>query len=734
MSRLTIQAALQLGVREHQLGRLDDALALYQHVLGTDPSNADALHLTGMVLLVKGRAAEAIGLMERAIDAATASGTVAPHFRSNLANAYRESGQLERAEAKYRAAIAAGGGTPEVFNNLGLTLLGLGRPAWAIEAFESALARRPGHAATLTNLSVACLAAGAAAEALRCADEALAQDGNLEPALLARASALAALDRRDEAHELFRTLLESSVASAALSGLSDTLFAEDRGAEAVSISERVVKERAEDPDAWMQLGQNLMRMSRISEAERAFSRCTELRPSNGAAHAQRGAMLCTLGRHAEAIEVLRHTTMLAPSHAEAWANLSTALLACRDVRDAVSAAERAVALSNRSLFTLSVLGAALLGARRYSEAHPIFVELTNKAPSADAWNGLGVSLERMGRLTEAREAYARAIAMDSGHLSACLNHAECLLLLGEYESGWRGYEARLKLTAAASARTDGVSRPRWYPGARTESGQLPRVLLVAEQGLGDAIQFARYAKVIRREAARVMLQTPAALQRVLSTVDGIDEVVGQNECREHDYAIHAMSVPDAVGTTLETIPASIPYIVPDPVLFESWRNRLGPRKGLRVAMVWAGSPDHIHDESRSVRLRSLEPLAGVAGVQWFSVQKGPGAAQLAEISSRWAVTDLGACLEDLADTAAVLANVDLVITVDTSIAHLAGALGARTWTLLSHPPEWRWLLDRRDTPWYPTMTLFRQREVDQWVPVIARVRHRLERLVHSKVQ
>lgn len=733
MSRLTVQGALELAVREHQQGRLDDALALYQHVLGVEPSNPDALHLTGMVLLSKGNAPEAVALMERAIAGMVSGPAVPPHFRSNLANAYREVGELERAETEYRAAIASGGGSPEVFNNLGLTLLSLGRPAWAIEAFESSLARRPGHPATLTNLSVACLAAGASAEALRCADEALAADPSLLPAILARASALAALERRVEAIELFRGLLSTPLASGTVRGLSDALFAEGRGDEAVTMSAAVVRAHAEDPTAWMQHGHNLARVSRVPDAELAFAKVIELQPGNAAAHGQRGAMLCTLGRHAEAVASLRRAIAIDAAYGEAWANLATALLACRNPHDAVVAAERAVALSDRSAFTLSVLGASLLGARRFAAAHPVFAELVDRAPSADAWNGLGVSLERTGRFSLASEAYARAITLDPDHAVARLNHAESLLLRGDFEQGWKAYDVRFEYLKDNGAAGLGSASPRWRPGVRAVDGRAPTVLLITEQGLGDAIQFARFAKVIRKEAGRVVVQAPDKLRRLLSAVEGVDQVVGFHEKPDHDFVIHAMSVPSVLGTTLESIPAEIPYVVPEATLWSDWRDRLGHRSGLRVAIAWAGSPTHVHDASRSIQLQLLEPLSGVPGVQWFSVQQGAGAEQLDRVSSRWRIVNLGPELHDLADTAAVLSHVDLVISVDTSVAHLAGAIGARTWTLLPHPPEWRWLLERRDTPWYPTMTLFRQREVDHWAPVVARVRHRLERLVRSKL-
>jgi Flp pilus assembly protein TadD len=729
VSRLKVQAALELAVREHQSGRLDDAMALYQHVLTADPKNPDALHLSGMIELARGHSRQAINLMQRALESTL---TPPPHFRSNLANAYREAGEFERAESEYRAAIASGGGTPEVFNNLGLTLVALGRPAWAIEPFEASLTRRPRHAGTLTNLSVACLAAGAIAEALRCADEALETEPELLPARLARAAALAALDRHDDAEDLYRTLLETNLAPAAIRGLSDLFFARGADAEAIAASQLVANRWSADPTAWLQHSTNLARAARVPEAESAAARACACAPTSALAHSQHGALLLTLGRARDAIAPLQRATELAPTHADTWSNLSSALIHLARVDQAVDAAQQAARWSNRAPGALAALGAALLAARRFAEAEPVFRELIAAAPAADAWNGLGVALERCGRIEDATQAYARALALEPTHTVARLNHAETLLLSGDFESGWKAYESRLDFLREAGTPI-AEHAPRWKPGARRSDGSLPRVLLITEQGLGDALQFVRYAAVIRREAAGVIVRAPDAVRRLLATAPGVDEVIGPNDpAPTHDFSIPATSMPLALGTTLESVPALVPYLTPAPTLFRSWAERLDPSRGLRVALAWAGSPRHSHDASRSIPLAVLHPLSTVAGVQWFSVQKGPGAEQLATRPT-WPIADLGPELEDMSDTAAALAHMDLVITVDTSVSHLAGAIGARTWTLLAHPPEWRWLLNRRDTPWYPTMTLFRQRDVDQWQPVVARVRHRLERLVCSKV-
>jgi hypothetical protein len=256
-------------------------------------------------------------------------------------------------------------------------------------------------------------------------------------------------------------------------------------------------------------------------------------------------------------------------------------------------------------------------------------------------------------------------------------------------------------------------------------------LLSGEQGLGDALQFVRYAPMVAARGGHVMLQVKAPLRRLLATVPGVQSVVTVDEPPPaFDFHCPMLSLPLAFGTDLATIPASVPYLFADSVATEAWRRRIGT-DGIRIGLVWAGWSGHNRNHRRSLSLASLAPLASVKGLRFFSLQKGPPSGELAGRAAALDIVDMAPELDDLADTAAAIAALDLVISVDTSVAHLAGALGKPVWILLPYAPDFRWLLDREDSPWYPTARLFRQPVADTWVPVIARLTGDLHRLAEG---
>ena len=297
------------------------------------------------------------------------------------------------------------------------------------------------------------------------------------------------------------------------------------------------------------------------------------------------------------------------------------------------------------------------------------------------------------------------------------------LQLGDYERGWAAYEWRWR---RKRARPHPYKQPLWdgapFPGQT--------VVLHSEQGMGDTLQFVRYAPLVKERGGTVVLDCQPELVGLLSRCPGIDQVRPQsNTPSTGDRQAPLLSLPALFRTTVKTIPATVPYLTPDPPLVERWRSRLGEGHALKVGIFWQGNPKHKWDRYRSVPLRCFEPLAQVQGVRLFSLQKGTGAEQLAEVAGRWPIEDLAGAFEDkdgaFTDAAAVLANLDLVIGCDSALAHLAGALGVRTWVLLATVSDWRWLREREDSPWYPSLRLFRQRQLKDWEEVMLRVRDAL---------
>jgi hypothetical protein len=312
-------------------------------------------------------------------------------------------------------------------------------------------------------------------------------------------------------------------------------------------------------------------------------------------------------------------------------------------------------------------------------------------------------------LDAAAEAYRQAIEWRADFVSAKFNLALTQLLQGSFVEGFTGFEARWDLPDLAKTRQH-FSQPQW--DGSDLNGRT--ILLHAEQGIGDTIQFIRYAPLVAQRGGRVVFQCPEAMTRLFEGFPGIDRfVVRGRELPEFDLHCPLLSLPLAMKTTLETIPASVPYLSADAESVSRWRKRL-PRDSVNVGLAWAGRAEHSNDRLRSMALTDFAPLVDAPGVNFFSLQKGDAAEQLRSTPDGLAITDWTEQLQDLSDTAALIDALDLVITVDTSVAHLAGALGKPVWVLLPFAPDWRWMLDRSDSPWYPTMRLFRQPQARDW--------------------
>ena len=335
--------------------------------------------------------------------------------------------------------------------------------------------------------------------------------------------------------------------------------------------------------------------------------------------------------------------------------------------------------------------------------------LSLKPDNAAALANLGNAYRANHQPALAAQAYQRALDMSPQSDETRWNLSMMQLVLGNLAEGWRSYESRIELTKELPRKFD---QPRW--DGTPLSGQ--RVLLHPEQGLGDSLHFVRYAPLVRARGGVPIVQCHALLMRLFKGQPDFGQIVNMDDPPPR-FELHCplMSLPLAFGTTLETIPANVPYIAPDPALAARWRQRVNAASNVRkVGLVWAGNPDNRSDHVRSTTLAALSPLGQVQGVDFFSLQKGPAAAKAQSPPPGMRLIDWTNELHDFADTAAFISAVDLVICVDTAVAHLAGAMGKPTWLLLPFAPDFRWLLYRPDSPWYPTMRLFRQSEPERW--------------------
>jgi len=425
--------------------------------------------------------------------------------------------------------------------------------------------------------------------------------------------------------------------------------------------------------------------------------------------------------YADAEDCFRRTVAMAPDLAEAHANLGWLLDEADAPDEADACYRRALALNASNPQIHLNYGALLSRMKRFREAEAVYLNALQLDPqSAAAWSNLGVLCAQMARYAEATTCCLNSLLIDPGYAKAHINLAYLYLRQGRFEEGWAHLERRTwKYTPP-----QGVTSPRW----RGESLQGKSILVGHEGGLGDMIQFARYAQVLREQGARrVTLVCPPALQTLLASMPGADEVLSLDAAlpaENWDCWASSMSLPFHCKTRLHSIPAALPYLRANRHAAARWSALLPPAR-LRVGLVWQGNPKFENDSERSIAsLDLLQPLGGIDGVAFISLQKGRGEVQAKNPPKGLDIACLPDEIEDFADTAAIVANLDLVISVDTAVAHLAGAMGKPCWILLpQHMPDWRWLAERDDSPWYPgAVRLFRQPARGDWATVLAQVR------------
>jgi len=491
------------------------------------------------------------------------------------------------------------------------------------------------------------------------------------------------------------------------------------------------------------LAVQMQRQRRFAEAEGIYRQILAQVPNHSISSINLGTLLHETGQYAEAVKLYRTSLALDASPTELWSNLGNTLndleeydqaaAACRqalainpnvssahnnlanalkgkqDLRAAAAHYRRAMELDPNSALPHNNLGTILHVNGDLEGAAQCFQRALELSPQyPEALSNLGSTLSDLGQRNEGMEMFGKALALRPEYAEAHWNLGLALLVLGELERGWSEYEWRWRVRNLIKPRFE-FPRPRW--NGEDLNGR--RILLHSEQGFGDAIQFSRYAPLVKQRGGRVAIYCPDDLLRLMRSLNGVEIVVGWSQPLV-DFDLHCpiMSLPNVFKTTLSSIPAEIPYLHPDAQLIQKWRERIGSGSARKVGLAWAGRATHTNDRQRSFRLSQLAELAHAPNVQFFSLQKGEAAAQAKDAPME--LTDWTNDLTDFADTAALIANLDLVICADTAVAHLAAAIGKPAWVLVPFAPDFRWLLDRPDTPWYPAMRLFRQKRPRDW--------------------
>ena len=462
------------------------------------------------------------------------------------------------------------------------------------------------------------------------------------------------------------------------------------------------------------------------EAAREYLGALQLHPGFFEAAFNLGVLFQEMGQSDEAVGCYRHALQCKPDLAPAWSNLGVALRDTGRGLEAVASFRQALRLQPGEPDVLNHLGNALLAQQQYSEAIACFREGLRRAPANPGIHlNLGNALRVSGLVDEAIQSLRRALELHPDFAEAHWDLAFALLLQGDFIQGFQEYEWRWR-------RPDFPGRQFAAPLWRGE-GLAGRTLLVhTEQGAGDALQFVRFVSELHERGARVLLECPPCLAALFQSVTGAAQVIPRGEpLPDCDYHVPLLSLPQRLGVTLETIRTPAPYLRPpaNRVVLPPPRTQRDAR--LKVGLAWRGNPKHPNDRQRSIPLALLEPLFAVGDVAFYDLQVAPGAQFDGEGANQPALVPLGGLLSDFAGTASVMAQLDLVIAVDTSVAHLAGALGRTTWVLLPFAPDWRWMLGRDDTPWYPTLRLFRQPRPGDWGAVVRLVRDALIEHVRS---
>jgi tetratricopeptide (TPR) repeat protein len=512
---------------------------------------------------------------------------------------------------------------------------------------------------------------------------------------------------------------------------ADLLMRLNRWAEAVETYDRALAARPDFFQGWCNRGVALERMARLEDAVASYERAIALRPDLTAAHANRGNALAALGRHQAAVESFDRALATKPDFAELHLNRGNSLARLARREEALASYDRALAIKPDMAEAEFGRGTVLREENRFEEAVACF-DRAIKLSSNDAIRAVfhlhrAETLNELARFREGLADAQRSLELAPSNDEVLYGVSMIELLHGRWLEAWPRYERRLALKVGIPPDFSPPAWPQW-------DGEVLRdelLVLRGEQGLGDHINFAMLGSHLAKLGYRIALWTDPILKSVLEPAIGVEHVVSDVATLQGPGAIRwtsMMSVPGLLGITPDTIPEVSPYLAADPGCTAVWKERFGT-ENLKVGIVWAGNQANIRGRRRSVPIERLAPLFAIAGIRWFSLQVGERAGDVARLPAS-TITDLSPLLTDFCQTAGAIAALDLVISIDTAVAHLAGALAKPVWILLPLPPDWRWLLDRDDTRWYPTARLFRQLTAGDWESVCARVAAALCTLAH----
>jgi tetratricopeptide (TPR) repeat protein len=747
---MTIDEALQMAVQRHQARQLSEAEALYRQVLASQPNHPDALHLLGVLASQVKRHDMAVNLISRAVQV----NPNVPEFHLNLGVALDESGRTDDAISSYNRALAIKPDYPQALSNLSNALRKKGRLQEAINACRQAIAILPDFPEAHNNLGNALQAVGAWNEAVAHFQQALALRPNFPQTYANLGAVLLEMHRVDESIEASRRAIAlASNFGDPYNNLGRALLEKGQVDEAILACRQAVVLLPNVPEPLYNLGNALATKGHHQEAITCFNQYLQLRPGTPELFNNLGNALHGARRFDKAIESYRQAIALAPTFVQAWSNLGNTLHEIHLEDQAIEACRQALLLAPDLVEAHSNLGNALQESGRVDESIPCYHQAIALNPLyPDAHNNLGNALYVKGQLEDAIECYKKALSLRPKYAAAlnnmanalcCLGNIEAaidsckkglelqpdfaaghwslglmLLMLGRLEEGWKEYEWRWKVRELKLSLN--FPQPLW--DGSPLNGK--RILLHAEQGFGDTIQFIRYFDWVRKQGGRIVLACQPEMYDLMKVQGGCEQILTMDQpLPQFDVHCPLLTLPKIWGTTLENIPAEVPYLKVDEEMKQKWGERMKAAAGdrLKIGIAWAGRPTHPNDRNRTFPLSMLAPLAEARNVWFCSLQKGEASKQTKNPPPGMDVVDWMEEVNNFNESSALIANLDMIISADTSVVHIGAALAKPTWVFIPFVPDWRWLLKREDTPWYPTMRLFRQPGIGKWEEPLAAV-------------
>lgn len=683
---MDLNKAFRLAIKNHQSGNLKEAEVLYKKVLKKQPSNVDALLMLGSIY----SQIEDYELSLRYVNKALQINPSNPYIYYNLGNTHRKKGDIDEAIKCYQQAIKLKPDFADAHYNLAIVYQAKNLYDVALIHYEKALKLEPKMFDAHVNIGNILFLKKDYTKAEYHFKKALAINPSFSMAYLGLGNLYKEIELFDEAIKYYeKTLSLEPESFEALNNIANTFLIKERIDDAIVYLHKALQVKPEEAEIYYTLG-NIYKDKREYDKAIAYYE-NALKYNNEFADAYNGIGLVLQEKNQldRAIEYYHKALEINSNDYVVYVNLAGALNLKDSYDEAISYCEKALEI---------------------------------KPDCIDAYINLGIITYLKRNYEDSIKYSLKAIDIDPENADAHFNLALALLLKGDFENGWREYEWRGRLKEKVWLKFD---KPIW-DGSDIKG---KRLFVCTEQGFGDAIQFIRYVPLIKEKGVEeVIIECYPQLKPLFETVSGVDKVIPRGEeLPEFDVYCHLLSLPNIFKTNISNIPSNIPYFNINKEVIEKWNTLITGNDRIKVGLAWAGSPRHKNDRNRSIMLKLLKPVLDINDIDFYSLQVGPGSEQLKELDNEKCMIDLTNNINDFLDTAGLILNLDLVISVDTSVAHLAGALGKHVWVLLPYVPDWRWLLNREDSPWYPTMRLFRQRSSGNWDSIVQDIKEELLR-------